>query len=218
MKRIILSAFVLGAVLTSCSDGGTKVESKEAEVVEVQETATTQTYSVVAEGSHVDWRAAHLGGVQPRFGKIMIGKAEVLTNDNALTNAMIEMDMASFTVENFEDEESKMKLTGHLQSDDFFKIEAFPTSTFELTGVEAQTGEYNSKLTGNLTILGVAKSISFSANVSISDDAVAVKSENFAIDRTEWGLTYNVEGTEGVPADYLIANDINFTVDVKITK
>lgn len=218
MKKIILSAVVFGAVLTSCSDGGTKVESKEAEKVEVKATETTETFTVVAEGSNVAWKAAHLGGVQPRWGKIMIGNAEVSTNDNQLTNAVIEMNMASFTVDSFEDEESKMKLTGHLQGDDFFKIEAFPTSVFELTGVEAQTGDYNSKLTGNLTILGVTKSISFLANVSTSENGVSVKSEDFIVDRTEWGLVYNVEGTEGVPADYLISNDIGFTVDVNVTK
>jgi polyisoprenoid-binding protein YceI len=218
MKKIILSAVVFAAVLTSCSDGGTKVESKEAEVVEVKTTETTETFTVVGEGSHVDWRAAHLGGVQPRFGKIMVGNAEVLTNNNKLTNAVIEMSMASFTVENFEDEESKMKLTGHLQGDDFFKVEAHPTSIFELTSIEDQAGDYNSKLTGNLTILGATKSISFLANVSTSDNAVSVKSEDFVIDRTEWGLVYNVEGTEGVPADYLISNDIGFTVDVNMTK
>ena len=32
--------------------------------------------------------------------------------------------------------------------------------------------------------------------------------------RTDCGLVYNTEGTEGVPVDYLISNDIGFTIDV----
>jgi polyisoprenoid-binding protein YceI len=204
--------------MVSCSDGGSQTEAKEAVAVEVTQTAATQTYAMVAEGSHVDWRASHLGGVQPRFGKIMLQGAEVMTTDNMLTNATVVMDMNNFTVENFEDQESIDKLTGHLKSDDFFKIATYPTATFELATIASQEGDYNSMVTGNLTILDVTKSISFNANVMVSEGSVSVKSEDFIVNRTDWGLTYNTEGTEGVPADYLISNDIGFTIDVTVSK
>ena len=73
-------------------------------------------------------------------------------------------------------------------------------------------------VTGNLTILDVTKSITFKANISINENEVSVISEDFSIDRTEWGLTYHVEGSEGVPVDYLIANDIGFTINLTVTK
>lgn len=218
MKKVIISGLMLSAVLVACSDNGSKTEAKEAVAVEVTKTETTQTYANVGEGSHVYWRAAHLGGVQPRFGKMMLQSAEVLTTDNAITNAKVVLDMNNFTVENFEDQESIDKLSGHLKSDDFFKVATHPTSTFEMASIEPATGEYNSKVTGNLTILGVTKSISFMANVSVSDASVSVKSEDFVVNRTDWGLTYNTEGTEGVPADYLISNDVGFTIDVTVNK
>lgn len=218
MKKVIISAFMLSAVLVACSDNGSQTEAKEAVAVEVTKTETTQTYAMVAEGSHVDWRAAHLGGVQPRFGKLMLSGAEVSTTDNVVTNAKVVMDMNNFTVENFEDQESIDKLTGHLKSDDFFKVATYPVSTFELATIDSQEGDYNSRISGNLTILGVTKSISFNANVLISDASVSVKSEDFVVNRTDWGLTYNTEGTEGVPADYLISNDIGFTIDVTVKK
>ena len=129
------------------------------------------------------------------------------------------MDMASLTVENFpEGAAEKGKLTGHLQSGDFFNIEKYPTSKFVLTKREGTAGEYNSRITGNLTMLDVTKSITFIANVKVSENEVSVKSEDFKINRTDWGLSYNTEGTAGVPVDYLIANDIGFTIDVTITK
>ncbi len=218
MKKVIISVFMLSAVLAACSDNGSQTEAKEAVAVEVTKTETTQSYANVADGSHVDWRAAHLGGVQPRFGKMMFKSAELSTTDNALTNATVIMDMNNFSVDSFEDEESAAKLSGHLKSDDFFKVKTYPTSTFEMTSMEAATGDYNSKVTGNLTILGETKSISFNANVNVSDASVSVKSEDFVVNRTDWGLTYNVEGTEGVPADYLISNDIGFTIDVTVNK
>jgi len=218
MKRVILALFAAGALVSSCSNNGNQVEATDAENVEVNKEETTVTYGTVKAESSVAWRASHLGGVQPRFGKIFAKSAELLINDGKVANATIEMDMGSFTVENFEDAESKAKLEGHLKNDDFFKVEQFPTSKFELTGIKAAEGDFNSEVTGNLTILDATKSISFKANVTVSDAEVSIKSEDFAVNRTDWGLTYNVEGTEGVPADYLIANDIGFTIDVTVTK
>jgi polyisoprenoid-binding protein YceI len=130
------------------------------------------------------------------------------------------MDMAAFTVDNFgDDKKSQAELTGHLQSQDFFEIEKFPTTTFDLARINpTKTDGFNSEITGNLTIKGVTKSITFKANVSVTAEKVSIVSEDFAVDRTDWGLLYNVEGTEGVPADYLIANDIGFTIDVNVSK
>jgi polyisoprenoid-binding protein YceI len=218
MKRVILALFAVGTLLSSCSNNGTQVEATDAENVEVNTEAATVSYGTVKAESSVAWRASHLAGVEPRFGKIFLKGADLSINDGKVVNAAIELDMASFTVENFEDEESKTKLTGHLQGDDFFKIAQFPTAKFELTGVKAAEGDFNSEVTGNLTILAATKSISFKANLTVSEMEVSIKSEDFAVNRTDWGLVYNVEGSEGVPADYLIANDIGFTIDVTVTK
>lgn len=129
------------------------------------------------------------------------------------------MDMASITVESFgDDAESAGKLTGHLQNADFFNVEAHPTATFELTGIESAEGEFNSTITGNLAIMDSTKSITFNANVNVSDAEVSINSEDFAVDRRDWGIVYNVEGTEGVPVDYIVANDMGFTINVVLTK
>ncbi len=219
MKKTIFSALVMGVLLSSCTDNGKKVEASEAQEIEVVETETTIELSQISDDSYVDWRASHLGGVAPRYGKIKLATADVLINNGELSNATVVMDMGSFTVDNFEDDQEQTdKLKGHLQSADFFEIETYPTSTFELSGIEAGEGDFNSVVTGNLTIKGATKSISFNANVTVNDESVSIKSEDFAVDRTEWGLLYNVEGTEGVPTDYLIANEIGFTIDVTISK
>lgn len=219
MKKTTLVVLAMGAIFASCSDNGKKVKANEAETVATVKNESTVEFKTVKEESYMDWRASHLAGAQPRFGKISVKTADVLINNNKLSNAMITIDMTSFSVDNFEgDEESTNKLTGHLQSDDFFKVGSYPTSTFELTNVEEGKGDYNAIITGNLTILDATKSITFNANVLISENEVTIKSEDFAIDRTDWGLIYHTEGTEGVPVDYLIANDIGFTINVTLTK
>ena len=66
-------------------------------------------------------------------------------------------------------------------------------------------------------VLLILRGVNLNENAS-PEDMVSIQSEDFAVDRTEWGLLYNVEGSEGVPADYLIANDIGFTIDVNVSK
>lgn len=209
----------MGAMFASCSDNGKKAETTEAKKVEVKNSSETTIFKNVKDNSFVTWRASHLGGVQARFGKVQLGNTSFFVSEGKLTNANIDINMSSLTVENFpEGSKEKGKLTRHLLSPDFFNVDKYPTSKFELTSIEPMEGEFNSKVTGNLTILDKAKSISFNANVNVSENGVSVKSEDFKIDRTDWGLTYNTEGTAGVPVDYLISNDIGFTIDVSATK
>ena len=195
------------------------MEASDAETVETVKTETTVEYQTIKEGSYLDWRASHLGGLEARFGKLFAKSASVLVNNGVVTNATIEVDMNSLTVENFgEDAETAAKLSGHLLSPDLFNTEAFPTSKFELTSIAKGTEEFNSSITGNLTILEVTKSITFNANVTVSENEVAVVSEDFAITRQDWGIIYHTEGDEGVPAEYVIANEIGFTINVVLGK
>lgn len=219
MKKVILSVFVLGAILSSCSNG-TQVEASDAENVELVENEATVEYTTINESSKLDWRATHLGGVGERFGIISLKDASFLVNNGVLSNAKVDIDMLSLSVDSFSEEEAEQKenLTGHLLADDFFKTETYPTSTFELTSIESTEGDYNSTLTGNLTILDATKSITFNANVNVSDESVSMVSEKFIIDRTDWGLSYHIEGSEGVPVDYIISNDLEFTINVTIEK
>ncbi len=218
-KKIFILMAITGLFMSSCSNNGNKAETGDAEDVTIEKTDETVTYNKIKDGSYMEWRASHLGGVSRRFGKVFFKDATLLVNNGNLTNAEVIVDMNSLTVENFEEgSEDKENLTGHLKGEDFFNVEKYPTSKFELTGVEKTEGDFNSLVTGNLTILDVTKSITFKANISINENEVSVISEDFSIDRTEWGLTYHVEGSEGVPVDYLIANDIGFTINLTVTK
>ncbi len=219
MKKLVLPVIAIAAMFASCGGKGEKAETSDAAAVETIQTDATVTYETIKEGSSMSWKASHLGGVQERFGKIFFNKATFSVTDGALTNAKVSVDMSSLTVENFPEGDEKIgKLTSHLLGQDFFKTEMYPNSTFELTGIEAIEGEFNSKVTGNLTMLDSTKSITFKANVTLKEDAVAIVSENFSVDRTNWGLSYHLEGSEGVPVDYLIDNEIGFKIDLTATK
>ena len=216
MKKFIIPALLFAAVMTT-SCGSNAVEASDAK--EVKEVAITGTYNVLGDHNHVDWKAWHLGKTGERYGKVSLQDAEASVNEGSLVGGKFVMDLTALTVENFGDDTAQNeKLKGHLTSGDFFLTDSFPTATFEITNVDTTSGDFNSVLTGNLTIKGVSKSISFKSNVEITKEAVSIASETFEVNREDWGLTYHNEGTVGVPADYLIANEIAFTIHANMTK
>ncbi len=217
--RKIFVAFGLLLFISSCGEDKT-VEATESKEVKKIQTENTEVYNKVDPSSELHWRASHLGGVGKRFGNFSLRSAEVLVNDGKITNARFVVDMNSITVENFKDDlKKKNKLTNHLKSADFFDVARHPTSIFEITGIEpVDEGDFNSKITGNLKIKDISKSISFKADVEVTEDYVRIRSEDFSVNRQDWGINYNSEGTPGIPRDFLIDDEVGFRVDVKINK
>jgi len=79
------------------------------------------------------------------------------------------------------------RLTGHLKGGDFFAVSQFPTATFVSTAIEPKAT--NTMVTGDLTLHGVTKSISFPARITMSNDAVNVTAR-FAINRSDFDIKY----------------------------
>jgi polyisoprenoid-binding protein YceI len=78
------------------------------------------------------------------------------------------------------------KLTGHLKAPDFFDVKTFPNAKFVSSKVESTASGVT--VTGDLTLLGKTKTISFPAKVDTSN-GLRLDSE-FKIDRTQFGMIY----------------------------
>jgi len=83
------------------------------------------------------------------------------------------------------------KLTGHLQSADFFDVARFPHATFRSSSVVAKAGADGAthEVTGELSMHGVSKQVRFPARVTAADQRVELHTE-FAIDRQDFGIAY----------------------------
>lgn len=79
------------------------------------------------------------------------------------------------------------KLTEHLLSPDFFDAAQFPQSTFVTTAIAPEGDGYT--VTGNFTLHGVTKSISFPATLSLDGDTFTANAE-FDINRMDFGVAY----------------------------
>jgi polyisoprenoid-binding protein YceI len=119
---------------------------------------------------------SHQGGFKTFTGHFTIKDDAPVGNDHKAV-----IDMASI----FADDE---KLTGHLKSPDFFDIEKFPQATFDVTGFKKDS-ETAYIVSGNFTLHGQTKNISFPATVNQSGDAVRIDAK-FDINRKDFGIVY----------------------------
>ncbi|MCI0682401.1 MAG: YceI family protein [Gemmataceae bacterium] len=62
-----------------------------------------------------------------------------------------------------------------------------PTSKFVTTRIDKDGSGY--RVTGELTLLGKTKAITFPAQISLTGGTLNLTSK-FTIDRTQWGMTY----------------------------
>jgi polyisoprenoid-binding protein YceI len=114
------------------------------------------------------------------FGKFS-GKAQVDPATKAVQSVSVEIETASLST-------PIDRLTNHLKSPDFFDVRTHPTARFASTKITPGEGG-KATITGNLTLHGVTKEISFPASVQVTDEGLTLKSE-FSIDRTQFGMTY----------------------------
>ena len=137
--------------------------------------------NVDVSSSAITWKGykptgSHNGTIELQTGTL------VMDGEN-LVGGSFTVDMSSI-----KDADCSAKLERHLKSDDFFDVETFTTSTYIITEVELEEGK--AIITGNMTIKGITKEISFSAEVSEIDDSILVESENFQINRADFNVKY----------------------------
>lgn len=117
----------------------------------------------------------HAGGF-----KTLTGTATVSDNNPAT----LKLDVEIVTDSIYSDNE---KLTGHLKNADFFSVKEFPKAAFKTTKVEKTAAGY--AVTGDLTMVGQTKPVTFPAAVKVENGTLTLTSE-FKIDRTQWGMKY----------------------------
>lgn len=216
-KRNVLFGFMIaGLMLSGCTeaDGAVNVEAAVSDQIEdvAEKPATGEDYRVVTEESNFGWEASKV--VATHFGKIEISTGQLFINEGEIVSGNFKIDMTSITNEDLEDEGMKEKFLTHMKSADFFDVENHPSATFQISEVKESSEEGATHVvTGNLTIKGTTKAISFPANIEFGEDKVTAKAK-FEVDRTQWDIVYGSGKFFQGLGDNLI--DDMFTVDLDI--
>ena len=95
------------------------------------------------------------------------------------------------------------KLKSHLLSADFFDTAQWRTADFVLTEIKPVSNSSHSVISGanytasgNLTLKGKTRNVTFPAKISIADTVLTAVA-NFSIDRTQWGMFYGNDKSLG---------------------
>lgn len=124
----------------------------------------------------------------PRIGgfKQFSGKAEVDPATRTLKSVSVDIDTDSIWTK-------FPPLTAHLKNADFFEVQQHPKAAFQSTAIEATdaaAGAYN--ITGDLTLHGVTKPITFPATFHADEGSLTIKCD-FKIDRTEFDMNFSTD-------------------------
>lgn len=104
------------------------------------------------------------------------------------------------------------KLEGHLRSDDFFSIEAHPTARFVIKNVT------NGTVTGELTIKGITKTITFPAKIESETDTRIVADASVILNRANWDIRYGSGSFFEDLGDSIIDDKIAINLHLVATK
>jgi polyisoprenoid-binding protein YceI len=160
--------------------------------------------------STVTWTAKKVTG--QHHGKVPITAATLDYENGKILGGTFEMDMTSLTVEDITDAGSNKKLTDHLKSDDFFSVEKHKKSSFKITNAKTSNGK-DYELTGNLTIKGITKPVTFPATVGVNGGKITATGK-LTFDRTDYDIKFRSGTYFENLADKLIYDDVE--LDVKL--
>lgn len=214
----------LGIAMVACNNAPTEsVEASEAEeVVQPEETTTTETYAVSDESTKIEWIGFKTYSDDQHNGVISVKEGDITVENGEIVAGSFVIDMNSIQDLSMDgNEEYQQKLVGHLKSADFFDVENHPVGTFNITAVEAVEGSEDGathNISGNLKLRGEEKNITFPAMVSMEEGTVNIKTPEFVIDRTNWNVTYGSANLGSIAKDKLIDNNIKLVVDLKAQK
>lgn len=216
MKTLVLNIFLLATAISfsSCGDKAKEAETKEAEKAATAESAAI-TYKANTSKSSIEWKGFKPTG--SHYGTIEINQGELSVSDNSIKSGNFTIDMSSIVVNDIpKEEEDNSKLTGHLKSADFFDVEAFPNSKFEITKIETVDGK--TMLSGNLTMKEATNNISFPVSTEMNGDMIMLTSETFTIDRSKWNVKYGSKSFFDNLGDQFINDGIELKISLVANK
>lgn len=214
MKKLTILASLVGALMvTAYAGNATKsAGTVAAATTEVVTPAKGRTYKVDVAKSDVKWHAKKVTG--EHMGNLSLKNGQLEVQGNKVVGGTFAFDMNSITCTDITDAGYNQKLIGHLKSDDFFSVEKNPTATFKITNVKPASGKDNATVTGDLTIKGITKSISFPATIAVKDGVAHAKAD-VTVDRSKFDIRYGSNSFFDNLGDKAIMDE--FTVSFDIT-
>lgn len=171
-------------------------------------------YTLVTSESSIGWT-----GYKPRVlgyedsGTLALSSGSVAVTNGAVSGGEFVIDMASLTADATTNTKAPLSaLEGHLKSADFFDVETYPEARFV---VKRMT---NGTVTGDLTIKGITKTISFPATIDTDASGRLVADATITLNRSLWDIRYGSGSFFDNLGNNLIADEVAVTLHLVAAK
>ena len=176
--------------------------------------ASAKPVAIDTATSKLSWVGKKVTG--QHNGTVNLKGGEIDLEGSTLKGGQFEIDMSSIKVLDITDAKNNEKLTGHLKSDDFFGVDKHPTAKFKITSVKPLKGkkDANVEVTGDLTVKGQTKPITFPAMVDVKDGKGFAKG-NISVDRTLFNVRYGSGKFFENLGDKMINDNFDIALDLR---
>jgi polyisoprenoid-binding protein YceI len=207
-SKLILTLLTAVLFLTSCanpaSDKPQAVTNEAAPVAATSPATAGEKYVISSETSQITFVASKVTGSHNGSFKKFSGMINF--------SGQPETSSVSITIDTNSVETDTPDLTKHLKTPDFFDVAKYPEATFVSTTIKPGGASGASHtVTGNLTLHGVTKAITFPATIAVTSGAINVDS-TFSINRKDFGINY------AGAANNLIRDEVVMTLKVRAVK
>lgn len=170
-------------------------------------------YAVNTASSTFKWSGSFVSGLKSHTGTVKISSGEFIVDQGALVGGRFTLDLKEIT-----ESKNEAKLITHLQSADFFDVAIYPTANFVITKLEAgDPATAEAVVTGDLTIKGITKPITFPAIISMSGETITARAK-FSFDRSMWEIKYGSDSFFKDLGDKVIADEVPVEVTIVAVK
>jgi polyisoprenoid-binding protein YceI len=218
----LATLMMIGLALFACKNDAsqknvaTDEKSKKPDVSAMsKENVTADSTSGTAfkvTNSTVFWTGAtelgkkHMGTINTSGGTIRVKEGKIVGGE-------IMLDLKSLAVTDLAGGE-KADLETHLKDSDFFDVAKFPTGKFKINEIMPGTDKnFNTILSGDLTLKGVTKNVNIPANVKIEGGKLTASTPAFPINRVDFGIKYASSAVEKVK-DKIIKDTVLLRIEL----
>lgn len=187
-----------------------------AAVLAVSSLAAAATWDIDSAHATANFTIKHLGitNVNGSLGTVS-GKFNVDDKDITKSTIDVSIDVKAIYT-------GVQKRDDHLKSPEFFDVAKFPAVTFKSTKIEKGSADNKLKITGDLTMHGVTKPVSFEAELSkelehpmMPGTMARSASAALTIAREDFDLKYNSEMKNH---DFVIGKEVKVSLEVEMMK
>lgn len=177
-------------------------------VLAPQAMAESKTYQIDPDHSNMGFTVRHMfSNLEGRFGSFS-GAVTLDPKTGQVTAAKGVIETASVDTRH-------EKRDGHLKSEDFFDVKKYPTMTF--TGTSFKQTPEGTEVTGNLTLHGVAKPVTFNTKfLGAGKDPFGNErmglSAHARINRKDFGMEFNKVLDNG---GLLIGDEVDINLEIE---